>query len=109
MDKFTVNKASSFVFRDMIFPSVLFLILLLLFFNGLGILDDKTNQEQIKATKDAITRAAVHCYALEGFYPSNIEYLENNYGLNIDHDRYIIDYIGFASNLMPDITVLPAQ
>ena len=32
--------------------------------------------------------------------------MEKNYGLQVDHDRFYIDYIVFAENLMPDFTVL---
>ena len=34
-----------------------------------------------------------------------VDYLEENYGILIDRDKYDIFYSGFASNFMPDITV----
>ena len=46
------------------------------------------------------------CYAAEGIYPPNLEYLEEYYGLQIDETRYTVHYSAFAENLMPDITVL---
>ena len=46
------------------------------------------------------------CYAAEGIYPPDLDYLEEHYGLQIDRDRYTVFYQIFASNLMPDITVL---
>jgi hypothetical protein len=49
----------------------------------------------------------VHCYAAEGIYPPDLEYLQENYGLQVDTDNFVVDYRPFASNLMPDITVLP--
>lgn len=55
--------------------------------------------------RDAIRRASVQCYAMEGRYPPSLEYLEENYGIAIDRDRYDVFYSGFASNFMPDITV----
>lgn len=36
-----------------------------------------------------------------------MEYLEEHYGIVIDRDRYHVFYDGWASNVMPDITVLP--
>lgn len=47
----------------------------------------------------------MHCYAIEGQYPESVAYLEENYGLRIDHDRYIVHYDIFADNIMPEITV----
>ena len=46
------------------------------------------------------------CYAAEGFYPPNLDYLKDRYGLQIDEKRYTVRYTAFAENLMPDITVL---
>jgi hypothetical protein len=48
----------------------------------------------------------VSCYALEGQYPPDIAYLQEQYGLQIDMDRYMVHYEVFAENIMPDITVL---
>ena len=56
--------------------------------------------------EDAIRRAAVACYAAEGIYPPDLAYLEEHYGIQVDEARYTVDYTVFASNLMPDITVL---
>ena len=43
---------------------------------------------------------------LEGSYPETYGYLRDNYGLQIDEDRFIVHYEIFASNIMPDITVI---
>ena len=56
--------------------------------------------------EDAIRRAAVACYAAEGIYPPDLTYLEEHYGVQVDEVRYMVAYTVFASNLMPDITVL---
>lgn len=61
--------------------------------------------EKFEILSDAIKRSAVQCYAIEGFYPPSIEYMENKYGLVVDHDKYVIDYHIFASNIMPDVEV----
>ena len=51
-------------------------------------------------------RSAVQCYAVEGYYPQDLDYLTDHYGLQINHDRYIVVYEAFASNLPPEVTVL---
>lgn len=58
------------------------------------------------AIRDAVQRAAMECYAVEGVFPGSVEYLENRYGLVINHDVYIVSYEVFASNVMPDVRVL---
>nr|WP_300092804.1 hypothetical protein [Sedimentibacter sp.] len=64
-----------------------------------------SDNEMYEILTDAITRSAVQCYAIEGFYPPDIEYLEENYGLVVNHDKYVISYNVFASNIMPEIEV----
>lgn len=53
-----------------------------------------------------LRRTAVSCYASEGFYPPSVEYMKSHYGLEFEEERYMVRYERFASNLMPDITVL---
>ncbi|HHZ02218.1 MAG TPA: hypothetical protein GX396_04680 [Tissierellia bacterium] len=84
-----------------------FMIILLILYMYYGIENahKKNDEENFKILSDAIVRSAVHCYAIEGFYPPNIKYLEDNYGLIVDHDKYFISYNIFASNIMPEIMV----
>ena len=63
--------------------------------------------ERLSAAEQAVRRAAVQCYAVEGIYPPDLDYMREHYGLQVDAGRYVVDYRCFASNLMPDITVLP--
>jgi hypothetical protein len=65
----------------------------------------KSGEESHKILSDAIIRSAVQCYAIEGFYPPDIEYLENNYGLLVDHNKYFVSYSVFASNIIPEVQV----
>ena len=55
---------------------------------------------------DAVRRAALTCYAVEGAYPQTLKELERGYGLAYNKDAYIVSYDAFASNVMPDIQVL---
>lgn len=71
---------------------------------GLG---SRADQESLDLTAQAIRRAAVQCYALEGAYPANLDHLEERYGVQVDESRFFVDYQYVAANLMPDITVLP--
>ena len=45
-------------------------------------------------------------YAVEGKYPESLDVLEQEYGVQINHARFIVTYDVFASNQLPDITVL---
>lgn len=66
-------------------------------------------REAKRVLEDSLYRAAVSCYAIEGRYPDTLARLTGDYGVFIDEDKYTVYYDIFASNLMPDITVLENQ
>ncbi len=78
----------------------------LCFLTGLSNLSESHQEENLQQAEEAIRRAAVACYAAEGFYPPNVDYLIDHYGIQVDETRYLVDYTVFAENLMPEITVL---
>ena len=57
------------------------------------------------AIENTIKRYAIQCYAAEGSYPPNLDYLEKNYGLILDTEYYFYYYEAFSSNFVPDIAV----
>ena len=85
---------------------VIAVLVLLCFLSGISNLTRGRDTEDKQRLEDALRRAAVACYAAEGIYPPNVEYMVEHYGLQIDDRRYVVSYTSFAENLMPDITVL---
>lgn len=77
-----------------------------IFLAALSNLDGGRREQGKEQLERAIRRAAVACYAAEGIYPPTLEYLEEHYGIQVDRERYTVMYDVFASNLMPDVTVL---
>lgn len=61
--------------------------------------------QEKKQAENSLRRAIVSCYALEGFYPENYEYIKKYYGVRIDEDKYFVHYDIFAANVMPDFGV----
>ena len=88
----------------LVIPAVL--VILLLFSTALSNLQAGRISKGRQQLEDAVRRSAVACYAAEGIYPPNVEYLEEHYGIQVDRERYTVMYEVFASNLMPDVTVL---
>ena len=64
------------------------------------------DEEAMQQLEESLRRSAVACYAAEGVYPPDLAYLEEHYGVQIDEKRFVVYYDAFASNMMPDITVL---
>lgn len=79
---------------------------LLYFWTAVSQLEWDREIEGKQQLEDVLHRTATACYAAEGFYPPNMEYMRQHYGIQFDEERYTVRYDVFASNLMPDITVL---
>lgn len=92
-----------------VLPAAAFLLALALFLAGLNSLSGATDRQEAEGLRDSVLRSAVHCYALEGFYPDSLTYLEDHYGLRYDRDRYVVSYEVIGSNLMPDVSVIPLR
>jgi hypothetical protein len=87
---------------------VFFGALAVFLWQGIGVMTESTEAEKLETARRAVVQAAVHCYALEGEYPPDIDYLREHYGLRVE-ESFVYHYEGFASNIMPDITVLPRE
>lgn len=85
---------------------VVVVLILLCFLSGISNLSQGRGAEDKQQLEEALRRAAVTCYAVEGIYPPDVDYMVEHYGLQIDSRRYVVSYISFAENMMPDITVL---
>lgn len=100
MKKFWVKNRVFFVFG---LSAILILALFLSAISNINV--EKIDEDRAQLEK-AILNASVSCYAIEGSYPPSIEYLVENYGIQIDTKRFTVKYELYASNLMPEITVL---
>ena len=68
-----------------------------------------SDREGLRTAEQAVRRAAVSCYALEGAYPATYESLKQRSGVAVDEEKYAVFYEIFASNIMPEITVIERQ
>jgi len=88
---------------------LLALAVLLCFLLAVSRLEQGRQAEGKQQLEEALRRTAVACYASEGFYPPSVEYMVQHYGLQYDEQVYRVHYEIFASNLMPEITVVERQ
>ena len=82
------------------------LLLVIWFAGAIANLDSGQGEKGRAQLEDSLRRAAVACYAAEGIYPPDTDYLRDHYGIRVDEDKYAVFYEVFAENLMPEITVL---
>lgn len=93
------------LFRVLLRPILMLAALVLVVF-GMGTVSEKQNKETLKQVEDAVNKAVISCYSIEGKYPATVEYIEENYGLQVDHERYHVFYEIFADNIKPEVTVV---
>ncbi len=73
---------------------------------GVGEAAKTSDREGLRMAERAVREAAVSCYALEGAYPATYEDLKARSGIAVDEEKYAVFYEIFASNIMPEITVV---
>ena len=81
---------------------VIALIILIRGVSGYGSTNDALSQSNVQ---NIVKTYAIQCYASEGSYPPDLQYLVDNYGLILDEERFIYEYDIFSANIMPDIII----
>ncbi len=110
MSKAFVKKKKQFPqFLKFLLPIAFFALIVIFVVTGIQNVSVSAQEERLKSMEQAVRRAAVQCYAIEGRYPGTIDYLAENYGLILDREQYIYYYQRYGSNLMPDISVFEAK
>ena len=87
-------------------PLLLAVAVLLLFLVGFFRMSGTAEEERQQALERAVRKSLVSCYAIEGAYPDSLSYLEEHYGLQIDHSRYVVDYEPFGDNIWPTVQIV---
>ncbi len=91
--------------RALLLPAMIVAVLVF-FSTALNSIERGRGEENKRQLEQALRRGCVACYAAEGIYPPDIDYLKEHYGVQVDETQYVVFYTAFADNLMPDITVL---
>ena len=91
-------------------PIVLVIALLLVLTAGAcfwyaQLTESESREEGAAAVKQTVEQTALQCYVVEGAYPPDLDYMQEHYGLQINHEAYYVTYEAFASNLPPTIKV----
>lgn len=85
---------------------VFFILIFVIFFYGIYTIDHTTRAKQYESLQNTIHEDIIHCYAVEGTYPPNLDYLKEHYGLTYDESSFFVDYTSIGSNIMPDVTII---
>lgn len=69
-------------------------------------LSQRTMADQEASLEHAMDHAITNCYALEGMYPPDLDYMKEHYGLIYDDSAFYVDYRPIASNIRPDYFII---
>lgn len=101
---YSVKKEKKHISR---FVPLVLLLLCIVFLWVFASRFSKDNTTRSKsALESALMRSITQCYALEGAYPANVEYLTEHYGLIYNEENFYIAYNYIGSNLRPDVTII---
>ena len=101
-----MNKRKSGFARRLVLALIVFAVLLVSVYLLVNKVGSASGQAETELVRDAVRSAVLTCYAVEGAYPANIDYLKEYYGLAYNEEAYMVLYDAFASNIMPSIVVL---
>lgn len=88
------------------FSVFFFVIIIAVFLIGISFIASTSSKDQKQVLTDAVNKDIIHCYAVEGYYPPSLAYIEDHYGLTYDKSRYLIDYVPVGDNIMPSVTIV---
>ncbi len=91
-------------FQKMTTLILIFVFLIFALTSTMGAVENKMKLSY-EEEYDRVMLYAVQCYATEGKYPPNLDYLVKNYGLMLREDYFDYFYDTFSSNLRPDIII----
>ena len=92
--------------RRLFFSLAVFALILCVFIFGIHKLSRGNISREKENLENALSRAITYCYATEGVYPENFEYLKRTYGITYNEDLFFVDYRTLGGNLRPDVTVI---
>ena len=105
MARFGSEKTAQKNIYGIIYP-LIFAVVIVIFLFAVRSFGNSNVQKQKESLENALQKTIVECYALEGAYPSSLDYLKEHYGLTYNEDLFFVTYDYIGSNLRPDTTVI---
>lgn len=92
--------------RAWLLSAALFVLIVIWLLVSVGNAEEASGKNRAEALKKSVMNGAALCYSIEGEYPRELKYLEENYGVNVSGDDYIVHYEYFGANISPTVTVI---
>lgn len=89
-----------------VLPYLFFITLLVVFIISVSRVSSSTLTKQKESIETALKHSIAQCYAVEGSYPADLDYIEKKYGLTYDKKNFLINYTYYGGNLYPEVSVM---
>ncbi len=106
MNRFNRPSLKKRITESMNFSVMFFIVIIIVFLMGISFIASTSSKDQKQVLTDALNKDIIHCYAIEGYYPPSLAYIEDHYGLTYDKTRYLVDYVPVGDNIMPSVTIV---
>ena len=73
--------------KGLVITVTVFAVVVAIFLYGFISATNTVRSQQKALLEKAIDRAVINCYAIEGSYPESVAYLEEHYGVVINHEK----------------------
>ena len=100
-----MNKLYKLKNIQLIIMLVVSIAMIAIILSGLSSYENRFDTVETGRIKTVVEKYAIQCYATEGAYPPNIQYLEEHYGLILNEEKYIYEYEPVAENIKPVIQI----
>ena len=90
-----------------ILPLVFTLAIMAMVYVGIQQAGESGEAEGVRLLEEALMRVAIHSYAVNGYFPATVDYIIDNFAVYVDRTRFVVHYVVFAENMLPDIRVFP--
>lgn len=106
MNRFTRKSLAKRIIESVNFSIVFFIAIIAVFVIGISMISSNNNRDEKEILEKALNKDIIHCYAVEGYYPPSLAYIEEHYGLTYNHDKYVVDYESIGNNIIPTVTIV---
>ena len=106
MNRFSRPSLKKRISESMNFSVFFFILVIVAFLFGISFIASTSSRDQKQILTDAVNKDIIHCYAVEGYYPPSLGYIEEHYGLTYDRTKYMVDYVPIGDNIMPSVTIV---
>lgn len=106
MNRFTRPSLKKRILDSVNFSIVFFVVVIGVFIVGITMISARNERDERQVLESALNKDIIHCYAIEGYYPPSLKYIEDHYGLIYDEEKYLVDYEPIGNNIMPNVTIV---